>query len=254
MKKKNDTSWGRVAEWYDGMLEEEKSFQKNVILPNLTRVVDIKPGEQLLDLACGTGYFSRHFSALGAQVTGVDIGRELIALAKKESPEEIAYHVSSADDLHFLPSHSIDKIICVLALQNIENVGGVLTEARRVLKKQGSLFLVLNHPAFRIPKESDWGFDEEKNIQFRRVDAYLSEKKVKIDMHPGKNRSEKTISFHRSLQYFGKQFCKAGFGIARLEEWISHRQGPKGKRFAASERARKEIPLFLFLELRLFVE
>jgi hypothetical protein len=67
-------------------------------------------------------------------------------------------------------------------------------------------------------------------------------------MHPGDDPEEMTVSFHRPLQLYFKALNKAGFAVARLEEWISNRQGPKGRKFAASEQARKEIPLFLMME------
>lgn len=145
---------------------------------------------------------------------------------------------------------SVDIAAIILAVQNIERAHLVFAECARVLKPNGRLLIVMNHPAFRVPQASSWSWDNDAQTQYRRVDAYLSEAKVKIEMHPGKRKSESTITFHRPLQVYVKHLSKAGFGISRLEEWISNRQGPKGKRFAASEKARKEIPLFLFLEAR----
>lgn len=250
MQKKSETSWGSVAGWYDEMLQDEKSFQKNVIAPNLLRLMNIKKGERILDLACGTGYFSNIFFKEGAIVEGVDIGSELIEIARENSPKQISYSVSSADKIPQIKTHSIDKAVIILALQNIENVSGVLAECQRILQPHGSLYLVLNHPTFRVPRSSEWGWDETKSIEYRRIDKYLSESKIQIDMHPGEKQKQKTISFHRSLQYYFKQFARNNLCVTRLEEWISHRQGPKGKRFSASEHARKEIPLFLFLEIK----
>ena len=250
MQKNAPTSWGGVADWYDAMLHDDKSFQKNVIAPNLLRLMEIKKGDRVLDLACGTGYFSNIFFDAGAVVFGVDIGKELIEIARANSDKHIEYTVASADKIPQVKSDSMDKVTIILALQNIENVAGVLAECKRVLKKNGSLIVVMNHPTFRIPGESEWGYDEAKNIEYRRIDGYLSEKKVSIDMHPGEKKKDKTISFHRSLQYYFKQFAKQGLCVTRLEEWISHRHGPKGKRYAATETSRKEIPLFLFLEIK----
>lgn len=248
--KTKQTSWGNVASWYHEMLESgEGTFQKDVILPNLLRLMDIQKGQKILDLACGTGFFSREFLAAGGSVIGVDVGAELLEIAKKNSDKKIQYIESSADDLHFVLKESLDHIVIVLALQNIENVAGVLKECRRVLKSHGKLCVVLNHPTFRVPKSSDWGWDEENMIQYRRVDAYLSEKQVKIEMHPGENKNIKTISFHRPLQYYFKMMNKNNLCVTRMEEWISNRVGPKGRKFAASEKARKEIPLFMVLEM-----
>ncbi len=41
-KKKAPTSWGNVAEWYDETVEQKGSYQKDLILPNLLRLMDIR--------------------------------------------------------------------------------------------------------------------------------------------------------------------------------------------------------------------
>lgn len=248
------TSWGKVAQWYKNLLEGEGTYQKEVILPNLLRNLGIKKGETVLDLACGPGFFADEFLKAGAKVVGADISQDLIDIAKQETSPKIRYFTSAADDLSFLPDGSVDKAVIVLAIQNIENVQGVFKECGRVLRPGGKLFLVMNHPVFRIPKASSWGWDAERGIQYRRVDRYLSESKVKIQMHPsissGRMLSPKdyTISFHRPLQFYFKLLDKNNFCVRRLEEWISNRISDPGPRSQAENRSRKEIPLFLFLE------
>ncbi len=245
---KQNTSWGSVAKWYDETVESEDSYQQTVILPNLLRLMDIKKGEVVLDLACGQGFFSRAFAGAGAAVVGVDISPELIAIAREKSPKEIGFHAASAEAFPFLADGSFDKVVIVLALQNIEKMNETLAECARVLAPEGKLYLVLNHPAFRIPKASSWGFDEKEKVQYRRIDRYLSESRVPIEMHPGENPSEKTISFHRPLQTYAKALYKSGLAIRRLEEWSSNKKSEKGPRADAENRARAEIPLFLALE------
>ena len=248
--KPKSTSWGNVASWYHEMLESgEGTFQKDVILPNLLRLMNIKKEYTILDLACGTGFFSREFFVSGAKVIGVDLGSELLEIARKNSSPKIDYIHSSADKLSFLLKDSVDQIVIVLALQNIENVDGVLKECARVLKPSGKLFVVLNHPAFRIPKSSEWGWDDENMVQYRRLDAYISEKQIKIEMHPGENKNITTVSFHRPLQYYFKMLSKNNLCVSKLEEWVSNRVGPKGRKFAASEKARKEFPVFMMMEI-----
>lgn len=244
---KQDTSWGKVANWYNNLLEkDEDSYQKKLILPNLIRLLEVKKGEIMLDLACGQGFFAGEFVKLGAKVIGVDISPELMEIAKQD--KSVEYHVSSADKLDFLKNQSVDKVVIILSLQNIENVSDVIKEAGRVLKSNGKLFIVLNHPAFRIPKESSWGWDEVKKIQYRKLDSYLSESREQIQMHPGDNPSEKTLSFHRPLQFYFKLLSKNGLFVSRLEEWNSHKISEPGPKKEAEDRARREFPLFLFLE------
>jgi ubiquinone/menaquinone biosynthesis C-methylase UbiE len=242
------TSWGRVAEWYDGAVERAGSYQRDLILPNLLRLMEIQKGERILDLACGQGFFARAFHGAGGTVVASDISRELLDIAKAKSPKEIAYRIAPADSLPFVSSGSMDKAAIVLAVQNIENLNGALAECSRALRAGGRLYIVLNHPAFRIPKGSSWGFDERTGVQYRRVDRYLSNAKVAIEMHPGKASGEKTISFHRPLQAYAKALFKNNFCVRRLEEWSSGKRSEGGLRAAAEDRARKEFPLFLVIE------
>lgn len=244
------TSWGPVADWYDTYLEvTPDSYQAMVIAPNLLRALALKKGERVIDVACGQGYFTRLFAEAGAVATGADISKELIATAKKRSPK-IDFNIAPADHLTFAKDSSFDAATVILAIQNIENIADVFAEVKRILKPGGRFVLVMNHPAFRIPKRTSWGWDETTKTQYRRVDGYLSAATIPIDMHPGQSKSAQTLSYHRSLQDFFKALSKSGFAVTRLEEWISHKKSEKGPKQKAEDTARKEIPLFMMLECR----
>jgi ubiquinone/menaquinone biosynthesis C-methylase UbiE len=251
------TSWGGVAEWYDKHLEKSNdTYHEKVVHPNLIRMLGDLEGKHVLDLACGQGIFSRILADNGANVVGVDLGKELIELAEKRNEGykfKIHFFSGSSDDLFMVKDATKDIVVCVLALQNIEKLQETLKEVSRVLKKAGKFVAVLNHPAFRIPRGSSWGYDEHEKKQYRRIETYLSESKVKIDMTPGSNKNKKfTVSFHRPLQTYVKALSKNGLVITRLEEWESHRESQSGPRKAAEDKARKEIPLFIAVEATKF--
>jgi ubiquinone/menaquinone biosynthesis C-methylase UbiE len=249
MPNKKDTSWGKVANWYDSLLDMDGTYQKDLILPNLERIMELKTSDKVLDIACGQGFFSREFARKSGEVVGADISKELVKIAKEKAGKNEKYFVIPADKMaDEIQSGYFDKATIILAIQNIENFNGALGQASRSLKPGGRLFLVLNHPAFRIPQKTAWAFDEEKKIQYRRVDEYLSESRTEIDMTPGKNKKEMTVSFHRPLQAYFKSLTKNGFLVSRLEEWNSHKKSEAGPRQQAEDKARKEIPLFLLIE------
>lgn len=251
---KKTTSWGKVSSWYDDLLKDPDTYQKKVILPNLLRVLNIQKEERVLDLGCGQGFFSNEFAKLGAFVEGLDISSELIALARKANSKNINYKVGAGDRTLPYEDKYFDKVVIVLALQNMKDLGRVFEECSRVLKAGGSFVLVLNHPAFRVPQGSDWDYDEVRKSQFRKIYEYMSEKKVSIVMNPGKEakgkESEKTYSFHRPLQLYFKNFSRCGFVVSKLEEWISHKESERGPRKIAEDIARKEIPLFMLIEAK----
>jgi len=249
--KKQLTSWGNVSNWYNDLLKKENTYQNEVILPSLLKLMNIKSSDNILDLACGQGFFARAFANIGAKVNGVDISDELIKIAQKQNTKNISYKVSKADDLSFIKNESLDKISIVLALQNIDNMSAVLKECYRVLKTKGKLYIVLNHPAFRVPKKSDWGYDVKNMVQYRRVEKYLSEININIDMNPGEKIQkfkQYTKSFHRPLQSYFRVFNENHFVVSKLEEWVSNKKSQSGPRQKAEDIARKEIPMFMCIE------
>lgn len=258
MKKQNnkETGWGKVAAWYDALLHGDDTYQKEVILPHLLRLVAPKTGKRIADIGCGQGFFSFAFAEAGATVTGFDIAKELTALAtthtKEHSKLNAAFYTAPASDLP-ARDNAFDTALFVLSLQNIEEYREAIAESARVLKQDGELFIVLNHPAFRVPTASAWMYDEETKTQYRRVDHYALPFSTKIDMTPGIADVKKkiyTVSFHRSLQDYVKAVTKAGLVVTGLEEWHSHRESQKGPRAKAEDTARKEFPLFLMLRAK----
>jgi ubiquinone/menaquinone biosynthesis C-methylase UbiE len=249
IQKKGQTHWDNVALWYDAHLEEgNDTLQAKVIAPNLLRILAPTKSHTILDLACGQGYFTRLVEESGARVTGIDLSAKLIAIAKKKQSVSVyktaPAHKTGEKDNFF------DTIFTVLAFENIANIDEVVGEITRIMKKSGRFILVLLHPAFRIPKHADWGFDEAKKIQYRKVYKYLSEISIPIEQAPFKGaKSITTTTFHRPLQWYMKIFRKHGLVVSGMEEWISHKVSQSGPRQKAEDIARKEFPMFLCLEV-----
>lgn len=241
-----------MAEWYESHVGSADSYHQTVILPNLIRLIDLKFGQRVLDIACGSGFFSEEFRKAGAKVRGVDISPELIGLARKQYPN-VSFEVAAARSFPSVKNQSIDIITIILAIQNIQEVKEMLAECARVLVPKGKIYIVMNHPAFRIPGASSWGWDEAAGRQYRRVDQYLTEKKIPIKMHPGSDPKKETLSFHRPLQYYMKLISNGGFALTRFEEWLSPKKSQNGPRQKEEDRMRQEIPLFTALELVKYV-
>lgn len=248
-----NTTWGKVAKWYDKHLTETAgNYHITLIIPSIQRLLSKHLGNKgsVLDLACGQGMITDSIKKLGFETVGVDIAGELIKIARAKYPNirfEIA-DASAKNSLAFFGKDKFDVATIVLAIQNIKDMQGVFKNTSSVLKHGGKLIIIINHPAFRIPKQTSWGFDE-KEFQYRRVDGYMSEMEIPIDMAPGttaeKGKSELTVSYHRPLQSYFKALSLAGFSVIGLEEWISNKSSQPGPRAEAENRARGEIPMFM---------
>ena len=235
-----------MAEWYDTLVGHEGSeYHQKVVLPGVQRLLGVEAGQAILDVACGQGVLCRQLHGRRAQVTGVDASPSLIAAARERGPADIAYHVGDARDLSFLAAESFESAACVLAIQNIHPIRPVFERVARTLRPWGRLVLVMMHPAFRGPKETSWGWDEESKTQYRRVDRYLVPRKTPIVTHPGADPDVYTWTFHKPIELYVKALRQAGLLVDALEEWPSHKTSEPGPRAAAENVARKEIPMFL---------
>src|SRR5881394_2760586 len=165
---RRSTDWGKVAQWYDDLVGDEGSeFQREVIFPGVLRMLALRPGEKVLDLACGQGAFCRVLAEKGAKVTGVDAAVELIRLSRERSYASIEYVVGDARKLDFLPAGQFSAVTCNLAIQNIDKVPPVFESVAQVLTPGGRFAVVMMHPYFRGPKYTRCVGDEKEGGQFR---------------------------------------------------------------------------------------
>src|SRR5205823_585619 len=148
-------------------------------------------------------------------------------------------------ELSFLPADTFAAAACVLAIQNIHPIQPVFDHSARILRDGGRLVIVMMHPAFRGPKETSWGWDEQKKVQYRRVDRYLFPRKTPIVTHPGAAPDQYTWTFHKPIEAYVKALRNAALLIDAIEEWPSHKTSTSGPRAAAENVARREIPLFM---------
>ena len=54
--------------------------------PELSRLLRVRAGQRVLDVGCGAGRYCRALAARGVRMTGVDLSRELIEVARERSP------------------------------------------------------------------------------------------------------------------------------------------------------------------------
>ena len=241
-----ETSWKQVGRWYDQLVSQEGHYyHENVIFPHLLDWVHFKESESILDLGCGQGILARKLPQKMVYY-GLDAAKPLIAKAKSYS----SHHFLVRDVTKPLQIEKKDfhYAALILSLQNMAHPKNALQQAANHLQKNGKLFLVLNHPCFRIPRQSSWGVDENQKSQYRRIDRYMTPMEIPIQMHPSqKSHSKKTYSYHFSLSDLTHWIRLAGFTITRLEEWCSEKTST-GKYAKMENRARTEFPLFLAIE------
>ena len=242
------SSWEPVAPWYDDYMGKSGGdYQQDVVFPAAIKLLSPKEGKTYLDLACGQGAFSHLLATkVSAKVIGLDASPTLIESAKKGAKQNETFEVGDARTaLLQRDENEFDGAVINLAIQNIDPLESMFRGLARVLKQNATLVITLNHPGFRQPRQSGWGWDEERKLQFRRIDRYLTEYEQPIQMHPGAAPEEKTYSYHRPLQTYISALARHGFAVDGLEELISNRVSDSGPKAKAENFARNEFPLFM---------
>ncbi len=247
-----NSSWEGVHDWYDSLVGREGHYyHQHLILPAIQRLFQLSKESSLLDIACGQGVLARSLPSF-VSYTGIDISKGLIQAAKQHtvSAKNRQFLVGDATKPLPLPKTALfSHATCILALQNIENPLAVFQNVHAHMKPKGEFLIVLNHPCFRIPRHSQWVFDDGSKSLTRQMRSYMSEQKIPISMRPGKGPQETTISFHYPLEYYIKALAQAGFLISAIEEWCSDKKST-GSQARTENRARKEFPLFLAIVAR----
>lgn len=246
------TSWEKVNTWYDQAVGEDGHyFHKNIILPRLFKAWDFSiDSPALLDLACGQGVLARGLPKHIPYV-GVDISPSLIKAAKQYDKNNLhEYLVADITKPLKVKKNFFSHAIILLALQNLESPSGAIQNAAQALKEGGELTLVINHPYFRIPRQSSWGIDEAKKIQYRRCDRYMTSLKIPIQTHPGAPKeSTNTFSYHWPLSEMTNWFFKNGLMIKKIDEWCSDKKST-GSKAKMEDFARNEFPLFMMISAK----
>jgi len=106
----------------------------------LLDLVEPKPGERVLDVACGTGVVARRAVALvgvGGQVVGLDMNANMLMVARTCAPS-VEWHEGNALALPFA-DHTFDVVVCQQGLQFFPDPGTALAHMRRVLAPSGRL-------------------------------------------------------------------------------------------------------------------
>lgn len=109
--------------------------------PRLVRFAGIRPGDRVLDVACGTGVVALTAARLGAEAVGVDLTPELVALARKNAEimgEEGRFVEGDVEDLPF-PDASFDVVVSQFGHIFGPRPDVATSEMLRVLRPGGTL-------------------------------------------------------------------------------------------------------------------
>jgi ubiquinone/menaquinone biosynthesis C-methylase UbiE len=157
--------------------------------------LELKPGEKVCDVACGSGQLSAKMVRAGCHVEGIDMWERAIQNAKLLCEGgDGHFRVGDAQDLPY-PDGYFDKLVSVCALEHFENDELALKEMHRVLKAGSFLVITVDSFTYR---------GITKNIKDRHktrahVVNYYSEAQLKKKLEEAGFTVEKSQYLFRSL-------------------------------------------------------
>lgn len=152
----NRDIWNANATWWDERIGDGNDFQNYLIEPASEALLEITPGDEVLDVACGGGRFTRRMADLGAKVLAFDQAEFFIARARERTETRSAgghidFRVMDAGDdraLAELPDAGFDKAVCTMALMDMPDAEPLFRHLVRLLRPRGSFVFTVTHPCF----------------------------------------------------------------------------------------------------------
>ncbi|GIK42659.1 MAG: hypothetical protein BroJett011_64920 [Chloroflexota bacterium] len=252
--------WNRNAAFWDEWMGEGNDFVEVLIWPATERLLDLRPGERVLDIACGNGLTTRRLAALGAEVVAFDFAEEMIVHAQertRQHRERIHYTVLDATGeaaLLGLGENQFDAALCNMALFDMAEIELLLQVLPRLLRPGGRFVFSVIHPCFNSPHVAHVAEMEDQAGEIIteysvKIFGYITPSVAHGVAIAGQPQAQ--LYFHRPLQVLLGTGFKAGFVLDGLEERAFPPDHPPGKNPLGWGANFSEIPPVLVARLRL---
>jgi 2-polyprenyl-3-methyl-5-hydroxy-6-metoxy-1,4-benzoquinol methylase len=171
-------------------------------------------GVRVLDVACGHGRAARGLARHGAEVVGVDLSSDLIAMARAReaaAPLGIAYHAADvAQPETWWNRAPFDGAVCEMAMMDIEDLGGTVDAVAETVRRDGWFVISLVHPCF---PGNDAGLSSWPPAR-----TYFDEGRWTSGHHNPDGVRIRVGSSHRTISTYLNTLIDAGFAIERVVE------------------------------------
>jgi ubiquinone/menaquinone biosynthesis C-methylase UbiE len=132
--------WDRKAAYWDEQMGDGNLFQRVLLSPAIERLLQVRPDQHILEVACGNGALTRRLASLGARVVAMDFSAGFLDLARSRSTgcaERIEYVLVDATDeeaLLALGAGGFDSAVANMALMDMARIDPLLRALPRLLK------------------------------------------------------------------------------------------------------------------------
>jgi SAM-dependent methyltransferase len=143
-------------------------FWDDRLITFIVDVLDLKPGERLLDLACGSGVHARRFAQHGIEVVGLDIVPRLVRYCTEQATAEGLDNITFVEgDMRALTyQEEFDALVILntsFGFFDDETNQRVLEDIARALKPDGRLLLQLSDPHTFVERQKARYYWQERS-------------------------------------------------------------------------------------------
>ncbi len=216
-------AWNEAADAWETFVESGQDYYRHVIHgPALLQVCGPLQDQDVLDLGCGQGYFSRQMARRGARVVAIDLAEEQVAHAlrhEQEDPLGIEYHVISAAQVaEWFPDRQFDLATACMALHDMSDPQAALHGAFAVLRPGGRLAFSTPHPCTDTPFR-EWERDDSIDHGYLKINHYFDSGPTVLRWRMGRLTYHWDSPYWRhTISEWSAVIAAAGFLIRRLHE------------------------------------
>lgn len=153
--------WETNAEFWDNQMGDESNFfHCDIVRPHTEELLDIKPKDLVLDIACGNGNYSQRLAHQGAEVVAFDYSANMIELAKKRRTDvldKVDFRVCDATNYEQLISlkkdRHFDKAVANMAIMDISDIKPLFKAVYEMLLEGGDFVFATHQPCFTYPND-----------------------------------------------------------------------------------------------------
>ena len=146
--------WDQKAAFWDDKMGDGNDFQRILTGPASERLLNLQPGETVIEIACGNGVFTRRMAQLGVHVIATDFSEQFLERARARPSEytgSIEYHHLDAtreDQIVAFGKQRFDAAVCNMAIMDMAEIDPLMRGIRQVVKPGGRFVFSLTHPCF----------------------------------------------------------------------------------------------------------